>query len=68
MPRFEPFTLPTGEVVYIAVDAVTNVHQIFKTESWAPGTNTAILYGDGLKVGVREDLTVVLKQLEGERS
>lgn len=57
------FTVASGETVYINADAVLNVHECFKTEGWAAGTKTAIVYGNGLKVGVTEELQVVLDRL-----
>jgi len=55
--------VPTGEKVYINSDAVTNVHTVFASESWAEGTQTVVLYGDGLKIGVKEDVDLVIAKL-----
>lgn len=63
MPKLVAFTVPTDETVYINADAVTNVHELFAHEAWADGARTAILYGDGLRVGVTEDVNTVVARL-----
>jgi hypothetical protein len=61
--RLVKFTMPTGEANYIAVDAVVQVHEVFRSDHWAEGACTAIIFGYGLKIGVREDLQTVLERL-----
>lgn len=63
MPRFVQLTLPTSEAVYLNAETVVNVHEVFRTEGWAAGAKTVLLYSDGLRVAVKEDLTTVLALL-----
>jgi hypothetical protein len=63
MPKLVAFTVPTGEAVFLNADAVLQVHEVFRSDGWAVGASTVIIYGDGLKVGVREELQQVLHAL-----
>lgn len=63
MPQLVKLTVPTGEVVYLNAETVTNVHEVFSNENWAAEAKTVILYGDNLRVAVTEDLNTVLALL-----
>lgn len=61
--KFIPFTVPSNQTVYLNPEPVVNVHTVFKSDAWAAGAKTVILYSDGYKVAVMEDVETVLTRL-----
>ena len=68
MPKFVRLTVPTGETVWLNANTVVNVHAVFRGEAWPDDANTVVLYGNGLKVAVTEDVQFVVDQLNDRLS